>query len=125
MTTDGRGYPGYPAPSAQPRRSGADVAISIVTLLLMVVLVAATAFFGLFSLAFLDHCPPSTCSVDGAVNAVFTSLLAAAGIAVVGIVVTIVALIRRKTAWPFAVGAFALCAATVLVGIVGYSSAVG
>lgn len=125
MTTDGRGYPGYPAPSAQPRRSGADVAISIVTLLLMVVLVAATAFLGLFSLAFLDHCPPATCSVDGAVNAVFTSLLAAAGIAVVGIVVTIVALIRRKTVWPFAVGAFALCAATVLVGIVGYSSAVG
>lgn len=119
------GYPGYPVTPAQPRRSGPDVAISIVTLLLTVLLGAAAAFFGVFSLAFLDHCPPATCSVDGAVNAVFTALLAAAGIGVVGAVVTIVALVRRKTAWPFAVGTFTLCAVALLLGVVGYSAAVG
>ncbi|OAN37569.1 hypothetical protein [Mycolicibacterium iranicum] len=124
MTTDGLGRPGYPVPP-RPRRSGVDVAISIVTLLLTVVFGAAAAFFGLFSLAFLDHCPPATCSVEGAVNAVFTSLLAAAGIGLVGVVVTVIQLIRRKLAWPFAVGTFTLCAAAVLLGVVGYSAAVG
>ncbi len=119
------GYPGYAGPPAAPPRSGADIAISIAALLLTVVFGAAAAFFGLFSLAFLDHCPPATCSVDGAVTAVFTSLLCAAGIGLVGLIVTVVQLIRRKTAWPFAVGTLALCVLAVALGVVGYSAAVG
>jgi hypothetical protein len=105
-------------------RSGADVGISIAALVLTVLLGAAGAFFGFFSLAFLDHCPPETCSVDGAVNAVFTALLVAAGIGVVGLVLTVVALVRRATAWPFAVATFVLCALTLFLGALGYSAAV-
>nr|WP_234714039.1 hypothetical protein [Mycolicibacterium chlorophenolicum] len=86
---------------------------------------AAAVFFGVFSLAFLDHCPPETCSVDGAVNAVFTALLVAAGVGVVGLVLTVVALIRRATAWPYALATFALCALTLFLGGVGYGAAVG
>ncbi|WP_460353139.1 hypothetical protein [Mycobacterium sp. ZZG] len=118
------GYPGYPVPAAA-RRSGADIAISIVLLVLTVLFGAVAAFFGLFSLAFLDHCPPPACSIDGAVNAVFTSLLGAAAVGVTGLVATLVALLRRKTAWPFAVGTFVLCVLAVGLGVVGYSSAVG
>ncbi|KWX68894.1 hypothetical protein [Mycobacterium sp. NAZ190054] len=118
------GYPGYVVPAA-PRRSGADIVISIVVLVLTVLFGGVAAFLGLFSLAFLDHCPPETCSVDGAVNAVFTSLLAAGAVGVAGLVVTVVQLARRKTAWPFAVGTFVLCVLAVGLGVVGYSAAVG
>ena len=118
------GYPGHVAP-VQPRRSGADIAVSVAVLVLTVLFGAVAAFLGLFSLAFLDHCPPATCSVDGAVNAVFTSLLAAAAIGLIGLVVTVTQLVRRKTAWPFAVGTFVLCVSAVFLGGVGYSAAVG
>lgn len=118
-------YPGFAQPPAPRGRSGVDIAISVAALVLTVLLGAAASFLGLFSLAFLDHCPPASCSVDGAVEAVFTSLFAAAGIGVIGLIVTVVQLIRRKTAWPFAVGTFALCAAAILVGVVAYSAAVG
>lgn len=117
-------YPGYPPP-AKPPRSGADLAISLAALTLTMLLGAAAAFFGLFSLAFLDHCPPETCSVDGAVNAVFTSLLFAGAIGVVGVVVTVVRLVGRQPAWPFAVATLALCALAVFLGGVGYTAAVG
>lgn len=117
-------YPGYPQPS-KPPRSGADLAISIAALTLTVLLGAAAAFFGLISLAFLDHCPPETCSVDGAVNAVFTSLLIAGGIGIVGVVLTVVQLVRRKTGWPYAIATLALCALAVFLGGVGYTAAVG
>ena len=117
-------YPGHPQPS-RPPSSGADLAISIAALTLTVLLGAAAAFLGLFSLAFLDHCPPETCSVDGAVNAVFTSLLIAGGIGVVGVGLTVAALVRRKPGWPFALATLALCALAVFLGGVVYTAAVG
>ena len=117
-------HPGYPPPT-RPPRSGVDLAVSIVALTLTVLLGAAAAFFGLFSLAFLDHCPPATCSVDGAVSAVFLSLLAAAGIELTVMVLTIVLLVLRKTGWPVAVGTLVLCALVLFVGAIGYGAAVG
>ncbi|CAN3129248.1 Transmembrane protein [Mycobacterium sp. smrl_JER01] len=116
-------YPVRPVPSP-PRCSGADVGVSLALLALTVLFGAVAATFGVLSLAFLDHCPPATCSVDGAVNAVFTALLAAAGIGLTGLVLTIVQLARRKTAWPFALGTFVLCVFAVLLGLVAYSAAV-
>lgn len=98
--------------------------ISIVVLVLTVAMGAAATVFGVFSLAFLDHCPPETCSVDGAVSAVFTALLVAAGVGVLGLVLTVVALVRRATAWPYALTTFALCALTLFLGAVGYAAAV-
>ncbi|BBX02492.1 hypothetical protein BST36_10285 [Mycolicibacterium moriokaense] len=117
------GYPMYPPP--KPPVSGADIAISATVLILTAVFGAAAAFFGIFSLAFLDHCPPATCSVDGAVTAVMTSLGIAFVIGVVGLVVTVVQLFRRKRGWPFAVATLLLCVGTVFLGGVGYVMAVG
>nr|WP_240431389.1 hypothetical protein [Mycobacterium kyogaense] len=86
---------------------------------------AVAAVLGLFSLAFLDHCPPATCSVDGAVTAVFTSLAAAALLGLIGLVVTVVALIRRASAWPYALATFCLCALSLFLGVLSYGAAVG
>jgi len=117
------GYP--PGGPSNPPASGGDIAVSVTALILTVLLGAAASFMGLFSLAFLDSCPPATCSVDGAVTAVITGLGVAAVIGVVGLVVTVVQLFRRKRSWPFAVATLALCTITVLVGGVGYVLAVG
>jgi hypothetical protein len=116
--------PSYTATPPKPPVSGADIAISVTVLVLTGLMIAAGAFFGLFSLAFLDHCPPETCSEQGAVNAVATALFVATGIGVVGLIATIVQLFRRKRGWPFAVATFALCLIAFFFGGVGYSMAV-
>jgi hypothetical protein len=116
-------HPSYRPP--KPPVSGGDLAVSITALTLTVLLGAVAAVFGLFSLAFLDHCPPESCSVDGAVTAVGTALFIAFVIGVAGLVVTVVRLIRRKPGWPFAVATLVLCAVAVFLGGVGYAMAVG
>ena len=69
------GQPGYPAPRPpKPPISGGDLAISITALVVTALIGAVAAVFGLFSLAFLDYCPPESCSADGAATAVATAL---------------------------------------------------
>jgi len=120
------GYPSYPPPQhPKPPVATHDLLISIVALVLTLALGVVAGAMGLFSLAFLDYCPPDSCSVDGAVNAVGMALIIAFGIGVVGLAVTIIQLARRKPGWPFAVGTFALCAVAIFLGGVGYATAVG
>jgi hypothetical protein len=115
--------PGYPAP--KPPIATTDLVLSIGGIVMTVVLGAVAGSMGLFSLAFLDDCPPPSCSADGAVTAVWTALLAAFAVGVLGVVVTVVQLYRRKPGWPFAVATFVLCALAVVLGAVGYATAVG
>ena len=117
-------YPSYP-PSPKPPVASGDLAISIGALILTVVFGGAAAVMGLFSLAFLDHCPPESCSAEGAATAVGIALLSAFAIGVIGLVVTVIRLVRRKPGWPFAVATFVLCAVAVVLGGVGYAMAVG
>jgi hypothetical protein len=120
------GYPSYPLPPLpKPPIATHDLLISIGALVLTLALGVVAAAMGLFSLAFLDYCPPETCSVDGAVNAVGLALIIAFGIGLVGLALTIISLARRKAGWPFAVGTFVLCAITISLGAVGYATAVG
>lgn len=93
-------------------------------MVLTVLAVGAGTVMGVFSLAFLDHCPPATCSVDGAVTASMTTVAAAGLLAVAGIVTTIVRLAARKPAWPFAVGTLALCLGVFVLGALAYTVAV-
>ena len=79
---------------------------------------------GLFSLAFLDNCPPESCSVDGAVTAVMGTLAIAALVGLVGLILTIVRLTARKTAWQFAVGTLTACVAVFFFGAIAYTAAV-
>ena len=117
-------YPGY-SPPPRPPRSSSDLWISIGVLILTVVFGVVAATMGLFSLAFLDYCPPESCSADGAATAVITAVLAGSGVGVVGLAVTVIRLFRRKPGWPFAVATFALCAVAMALGGVGYAIAVG
>jgi len=119
------GYPSYPAPPpSKPPIPTTDLVISIGALIVTVAFGVVAAAMGLFSVAFLDYCPPESCSADGAVTAVGIALLAAFAIGVVGLVVTVVQLVRRKPGWPFAVATFVLCAVAVVLGGVGYALAV-
>lgn len=117
------GYPAVPPP--KPPASGGDIAVSVVLLVLTALFLAASAFFGLFSLAFLDSCPPESCSVEGAVTAVMFGVGAALAIGVLGLIITVVQLVRRKRGWPFAGATLVLCAVAVVLGGVGYVIAVG
>ena len=119
------GDPGYPPPPAKPPRSAADVTISIIVLVFTALLGVGAVFMGIFSLAFLDYCPPATCSVEGAVTAVMGALAVAALVGLAGMIVTIVHLVRHKTAWPFAVGTLGLCLVVLFFGGMAYSAAVG
>lgn len=120
-------YPGYPGYSVPPKSpvSGADIAVSVVGLLLTAGMIALAAFFGIFSLAFLDHCPPESCSAQGAVNAVISAWLIAAAIGLAGLIVTVLQLVRRKRGWPFALGTFGLCLLTFVIGAFAYTMTVG
>jgi hypothetical protein len=120
------GYPSYlPPPPSKPPIPTTDLVISIGALILTVAFGVVAAAMGLFSVAFLDYCPPESCSADGAVTAVGIALVAGFAIGVVGLVVTVVQLVRRKPGWPFAVATFVLCALAVVLGGVGYAMAVG
>jgi cytochrome bd-type quinol oxidase subunit 2 len=120
------GNPSYPATGqTKPPISPTDLWISIAALALTVLLGVAAAAFGLLSLAFLDYCPPETCNADDAVNSVVTALLVAVIVGVVGLVLTVVQLHRRKASWPFAIATLVLCAIVCVVGGVGYALAVG
>lgn len=112
-----------PAPPPPPRNT-ADVTVSVLFMVLIVLLGGASAVMGLMSLAFLDYCPPATCSADGAVAAVLTALAIAGVIGIAGAVTTIVRLGARKTAWPFAVGAFGACLVVLAFGVVAYTAAI-
>jgi drug/metabolite transporter (DMT)-like permease len=120
---------GYPAGSRsrppKPPMSGPDLAVSISALVLTVMLGIAAAVFGMFSLAFLDHCPPESCSAEDAVTSVATALVIAVAIGIAGLAATIIALYRRMRAWPFAIATLVLCLIAFVLGGVGYAVAVG
>jgi hypothetical protein len=101
------------------------VVISIVVMIITVLVCAAGAMMGLLSLAFLDHCPPGSCSPTGAVSAAFGTVALAVLAGVTGIILTIVRLANRKPGWPFALGTLAACLGIFLLGAMAYSMAVG
>ena len=98
--------------------------VSILVLVAAVITVGAGAVMGVISLAFLDHCPPESCSVDAAVTAVTTTIVVAALAGVVGLVLTVIRLRTRAVSWPFAVGTLALVIAVLFVGALVYTKAV-
>ncbi|MGU3650925.1 hypothetical protein [Mycolicibacterium sp. A43C] len=117
-------YP-YGYPPQKPPVSGIDMAISITALLLAVAGGAVAAFFGIFFMAFTDYCPPATCHIDAGISAMFAGFITAGVLWVAGTVFTIVRLVRRSRAWPFAIGTLVLCCGACVAGIAGYIIAVG
>lgn len=112
-------------PVNRPAVPGYDLAISIVALVFTVVLGGLALLAGIFSLAFLDYCPPETCSADGAVTAVAATIVVLGVVGVTGLILTVVRLARRRISWPFAVGTLGLCLVVAVVGVGAYAAAVG
>lgn len=117
------GYP--PPPPTKPPVSGVDLTWSIITLVLTYAGGGVAAFFGLFAMAFTDYCPPATCHPDAGISAMAAGFIVAALVAAAGTVVTIMRLVKRRPAWPFAVGTAVLCAVLCVLGLGGYLVAVG
>lgn len=99
--------------------------MSILAMNLTVLVCAAGAMMGLFSLAFLDHCPPGSCSAAGAVTAAVGTVAIAGLLGFTGMILTIVRLATRKPGWPFALGTLAGCVAVFVLGALAYTVAVG
>ena len=118
------GYP-PPPPPAKPPIAGGDLAASIILLIFTLIGGGVAAFFAVFMMAFTDYCPPATCHVEAGVTAVMTAFIIAGVIGLAGTVLTIVQLVRRKLAWPVAVGTMILCGGACMVGIAAYIAAVG
>jgi hypothetical protein len=110
---------------AKPPVAQGDLVVSILAIVLIAVVGVAASAMGLLMLAFLDSCPPDGCSETGAVASVWTAIMVAFFVGLAGVVVTIVRLVTRKQAWPFAVGTFMACGAVGVVGLVAYLLAVG
>ena len=102
-----------------------DLAFTITLLVIGWALLVCYAVVGLFLLAFLDHCPPESCSTDGAVNAVFLGGLVALGLLVVLCIVALVRLIGRRSAWWVGLIAILAVAGGGALGILRYFAAVG
>lgn len=85
----------------------------------------AAAGMEFFAMAFTDYCPAETCSADRAFMSIAVALSAAAALIVIGAVVAIIRIIRRRLGWPFAAAALLLSIAAEVLGFVGYAAAVG
>jgi hypothetical protein len=121
------GYPASPAATqpTKPPISGVDLAVSIISLVLTLLMGIAAAVLGMFSLAFLDYCPPESCSADNAFTAVAAAVVVALAIGVIGLAATTARLYKRRPAWPFAIATLVLCLMAFGFGVVGYAVAVG
>lgn len=99
--------------------------MSIVLLVVAVVGWAVAAGIEFMFLAFTDYCPPDHCNADQAATSVLLSVSVAGVLTLIGGLLTIVWLVRRRRAWPFATATLILSGAVELLGVVGYFVAVG
>jgi hypothetical protein len=113
-------------PSTPERtRTGWDVALSVVFLVLATLVGIVGSFLAFVSLAFVDDCPPESCSVDGVVNAQFAAVLVVVLVGIVGLIATIVLLAARRRAWWVALLTLVLIVLALVAGWIGVTIAAG
>ena len=107
------------------RRAVWDVVLTIILLVATFVVLVVSAFFDLFAVAFTDYCP-EPCHAGAGVAVVFTVWICSGVLALVGTIVSIIRLARRRRAWWFALATLLLvvigsiAAFWLYVSIVGY-----
>lgn len=102
-----------------------DVVVSAVALVVAGMIVALGVFAAVFLLAFLDYCPPQSCSTSGAVVAVGGAVVVAVAAGAAGLAVTVLRILDRRISWPFSVVTLAVCAVAIGFGMISYLDAVG
>lgn len=90
-----------------------DVVLTIILLVAALAILLVSAFFDLFAVAFTDYCP-EPCHAGAGVAVVFTVWVCTLVVALLGIVVSIIRLVRGRRAWWIALIALVL----VIVGSV-------
>ena len=103
---------------------GWDIAVSIAVLLLGGGFLVVAAVIDLFSAAFVDRCPVRTCSAGAAVASLGISWFVMLLLVIIGAVLTIVTLVRRRQSWWIALLTLVLVVAVWIAGFVLYSQAV-
>ncbi|ALE78124.1 hypothetical protein ACIGG9_16760 [Pseudonocardia alni] len=102
-----------------------DAALSGAALAVTGMLVALGVFGAVFLVAFLDYCPPRTCSSSAVLVSVGGSLVVAAAAGIAGLAMTVLRVVERRPAWPFALATLAVTGCAVVFGAVHYASAIG
>lgn len=102
-----------------------DAALSGAALAVTGMLVALGVFGAVFLVAFLDYCPPRTCSSSAVLVSVGGSLVVAAAAGIAGLAMTVLRVVERRPAWPFALATLAVTCSAVVFGAVHYASAIG
>jgi hypothetical protein len=102
---------------------GWDIAVSIAVLLLGGGFLVVAAVIDLFSAALVGSCPVRTCSAGAAVASLGISWFVMFLLAIIGAVLTIISLVRRRQSWWIALLTVVLVVAVWIVGFVLYSQA--
>ncbi|MEJ8282045.1 hypothetical protein [Pseudonocardia spirodelae] len=102
-----------------------DAALSGAALALTGMLVALGVFGGVFLVAFLDYCPPRTCSSSAVLVSVGGAVVVAVAAGIAGLAMTVLRVVERRPAWPFALATLVVTGAAVTFGAVHYASAIG
>lgn len=102
-----------------------DVTLSGTALALAGILVALGVFGAVFLVAFLDHCPPRTCSSSQLFVSVGCSLVVAVAAGVAGLAMTVLRVVERRISWPFAVATLVVVGAAIAIGAADYTSVIG
>ncbi|GAB3611163.1 MULTISPECIES: hypothetical protein [Humibacter] len=102
-----------------------DIIISVVVWLVTGAFISIASFAAIFGLAFLDYCPPQSCSSEAAVACLFAAGAASVVVALAGFVGGLVRMLRRASSWWITLGAFVLCVACWMVGFISAWRAIG
>ena len=101
-----------------------DMGVSVAVLLISGGFLVVAAVINLVSAAFVGNCPARTCSAGAAVASLGISWFVMFMLLIIGAVLTIVSLVRRRQAWWIALVCLVLIVAVWIVGFVLYSQAV-
>jgi hypothetical protein len=112
-------------PDPKPGLIGWDVALSVALLAVAAAAWVVSSITGFFMVAFIDYCPPDRCNADNALASIVVAAAIAGVIGIAASVVSVVRIIRRRPAWPFALGALAISILVEALGFVGYFAFVG
>jgi hypothetical protein len=112
-------------PAEKPPLIVWDIIVSIVMWVLSVGLIGVAAFVALFGLAFIDYCPPESCSAQGAFLSLMVAGVASIFLLLTGLTWGIVRIVERQTSWWVGLGALVLSLACWIIGFVGAAKSVG
>ena len=101
-----------------------DIAVSIAVLLIGGGFLVVAAIIDLFLAALVGRCPVATCSAGAAAASLGISWFVMFLLLIMGNVLTIVSLVRRRKVWWIALLTLVLVAAVWIIGFVLYSQAV-